>query len=406
MISSLIALALLAPIQSPTYVKGPLVLGGLNSDPSSPANGWMYFNSTSKKFRCWVDTGWRDCSAISGSQSQTVADEGTTAAASFNIDITESVVTVTCQDLNLVDADPTFGGTVDAVWRLDQDSRIGYPSSDEDGYYYYLSGGADTKVHWLTAAHSIAASALIDVLKTDFPVFATFKPQYSPMPAALYSAATTGTPRNSGGSAATDGQGVSTWLIDGSTESGTFTCGAGPVYETNGFGGQPSIIMTSSSYCTAAGSITWGRGTLAITYRASAAGFGVWGDGSGGLERIYLHPNNAFTALHSDASSAYNGINVTPDLLGNIPHVLVFTFTGNSSGVHVYLDGTELAGTPTNSGNPGFDLQTGIIKLGHPSSGFTGEIGEIYFSPIPLSTAERKMLENYWGSLRGITIAP
>ncbi len=100
MLSTLLALALITPGQTTTYVKGPLSLGGLASDPSSPANGWMYFNSTSKRFRCWVDTGWRDCvNAVDiEAQTVTVAANGDSTKATFNVDPSTSTVVVECQD--------------------------------------------------------------------------------------------------------------------------------------------------------------------------------------------------------------------------------------------------------------------------------------------------------------------
>lgn len=44
-------------------------MANLAADPSSPANGWIYYNTTSNKFRCYQAGAWTDCISAGGSPS-------------------------------------------------------------------------------------------------------------------------------------------------------------------------------------------------------------------------------------------------------------------------------------------------------------------------------------------------
>lgn len=310
--------------------------------------------------------------------------------------------------INLVAADPTFGGTVDAVWRVDQDSRLGSDTSDNDGYYYYLSGGADTKTHWLSRAHSIAASALMDILGTHFPSAFPYKPQYAPWPAALFSAAKSGSVLTTSGGPASNGQAVTTWVHDGSLESGNLGLEAGtPTYSTTGFGGDPAITMGVNSSFVTVGAIGTGRGTLAVTVYATSPGFATWGNLLGSDRRLYAAADgDAYDVTGMVINNAIYAATAAPaGTVTGAPHVLVFTFDGTAAGQKVYLDGTQV-GTTSSTGDPGDAFTQQVFHVGHSAASLVGSIGEVFISPIPLSTAERKKLENSWGSLRGITIAP
>lgn len=312
--------------------------------------------------------------------------------------------------ITLVNADPTFGGYVNAVWRVDQDTRLGSASSDSDGYYYYLSGGADTKVHWLFTADAIAASAIMDLLRqkdsTKFP----FKPQYMPFPGAIFSSAKAGSVLASSGGPATDGQTVATWVHDGSLESGNIALTSGtPSYSTTGFGGQPAITLAASSHLTTAGNVTTGRGTIAITFKASVGGFAVWGNNGSGDRRLYASEVGGTygTTSYEAAGATFAQHNAAAGtVVTNTPHVMVMTFDGTLANQKVYLDGTLIGGTTGTNGDPGATILAQVFHVGHPGSAFVGSIGEVLMSQIPASDTERKRLETYLGALRNITVAP
>lgn len=64
----------------------------------------------------------------------------------------------------LIAADPTFGGTVDAVWRVDLDTRMGTVASLSDAYYYQQEA-SNVKVHWTYSADAIAADELYALVR-------------------------------------------------------------------------------------------------------------------------------------------------------------------------------------------------------------------------------------------------
>lgn len=66
--------------------------------------------------------------------------------------------------IGLIAADPTFGGRVDAVWRVDADSRMGTVASLSDAYYYQQEA-ANVKVHWTYAADAIAADEIYALVR-------------------------------------------------------------------------------------------------------------------------------------------------------------------------------------------------------------------------------------------------
>ncbi len=307
--------------------------------------------------------------------------------------------------ITLMAADPTFGGWVDDVWRVDQDPRLGDAADCANGYYYYISGGADTKVHWIDNAGAIAASSVMRLLRAKRPDHFPFIPNYAPYPTSLFSAATAGAVLKPGATPAADGDTAETWQDDGSLESGDLSRGGGaPLYETSGFGGNPSVVMAgTNSYFTAANLVSHGRGTFAITFKASAAGLGVWVDGCSGFCRVLLNPNNTETAKHAIGATNKTIRDLTPTLLGSVSHVLMFVFTGTSSEIEVYLDGVAVAGTTTNVGDPGDTINTGTLKVGHPGAAFTGEIGEVFTSRVPFNATERGELTTYLCALRGVT---
>ncbi|WP_447979093.1 hypothetical protein [Candidatus Nitrospira bockiana] len=48
-------------------------VGAHTADPSSPANGDIYYNSTSHKFRCYENSAWKDCDTQGGTSTYAVA---------------------------------------------------------------------------------------------------------------------------------------------------------------------------------------------------------------------------------------------------------------------------------------------------------------------------------------------
>lgn len=85
--------------QTPTVVKGPLVLKGLAADPASPANGWMYYNSTSQRFRCYLNSRWVDCTGADITpQEVSISDNGNGTKATANLDPVKETIKVSCAD--------------------------------------------------------------------------------------------------------------------------------------------------------------------------------------------------------------------------------------------------------------------------------------------------------------------
>lgn len=310
----------------------------------------------------------------------------------------------------LANADPTFGGTVNALWRVDQDTRLGLAASDADGYYYYLSGGADTKTHWLYTAHAIAAAALMDILRAKDAGKFPYIPQHQPWASAAYSAAVTGSALTTSGGAATDGQVVATWTTAGGLEGGSAVqAGAGlqPTYSATGFGGRPALTMPDATTSMVTSATTLGSATFAFTFTSSAGGFAAYKNTTNAKYAVF---DNVSSFSIFEAVGATNAAHYVPPgtFVGSVPHVAVFVYDGTFAGQQIWLDGTAVSLTQylTYNGNPGNPPTSEVMTIGHPTASFVGKLGEFYASPIPFNATERKNLERYLGALRGITVAP
>lgn len=307
--------------------------------------------------------------------------------------------------LALVDADPTFGGTVDATYRLDLDTRFGVVGSNADAYYFYDG------THWLKTAHACVTSAILDVLGTKDAVKFAYRPAFMPWPSAAFTTANGSSALAASGGAATDGQTVATWVADSAAvETGNATQGTDanrPTYSASGFGGHPALNYTINKGLVAA-AITLGRGTFVVTASPTAVGHILSSNGPPMDRRFYLDEvatgfssyeyNGSAGSIHTVANGTYVGA----------AHVASFTFSGTDALQKVHVDGTSKTLTTWSgfSGNATDLIKTGTLLIGNPTISMTGKVGDVYISLIPLSDHERKNLERYLGALRGITVAP
>lgn len=316
--------------------------------------------------------------------------------------------------ISLVNADPTFGGTVHAVWRVDQDTRLGPDAAADDSYYYLQSGGTPNKVHWVARADGIAAASIMTLLRAKDEAKFPFIPQHAPYAAGLFSASVTGSVLTSSGGVATNGQAVATWNNNGSLESGNLVQATGarqPVYNSTGFGGLPSINLdTNVKDMVSASSVTLGRGTMIVTANATTGGFVLAVPAAANDKRMGVTEvaqtvpystyeyNGAAGALQTQANGTVLGAS----------HVVSFVFNGTKAGQVLYVDGISktLTQYSTFGGNSGDTPAAATLALGATTNSMVGNVGDIFVSPIPLTNAERYLLENYFGSRRGITVAP
>lgn len=313
--------------------------------------------------------------------------------------------------ITLVNSDPTFGGKVDAVWRVDSDPRLGLDAAADDAYYYCTSGCGTNKVHWIARSDGIAAAAIMDVLRARWPGSFPYTPQQMPYEAAGFSAAVSGSVLTTSGGPAADGNNVATWVHDGAIESGNATQSTGanqPVYSVTGFGGRPALTMGAAKRLTA-GNATIGKGTFAATVYTTGGGFVAQGGSDTRLGAAEV--NNAQTVKYSVYNLVAGAGTVKTQLAGSIhgaPHVLVYVFDGTYAGAKIYVDGTEITLTQylAYGADCGSTPVLSPFTVGDFTNGMIGSLGELYASPIPFNTTERQNLERYLGALRGITVAP
>lgn len=312
--------------------------------------------------------------------------------------------------ITLVNADPTFGSTVHAVWRVDQDTRLGSASSDADGYYYYLSGTSDTKVHWLYTAHAIAAAALMDILRAKDSIKFPYIPQHAPWLSTAFNSASAGSVLTTSGGAATNGQVVATWVHDGALESGNAAAASHQLtYSSAGFGGHPAVNATATTYMDTAGVVSIGRGMMMVSAKdtSNQGGYAFTTQTTKNTQLIFGDSGSAFFALtireQSPTSSQKAPSGSVTD--GN-PHVLSATFNGTLAGQRVWVDGNSRSLTVVGNSDSNTSMSTGVATINGASSaanGLTGLIGDVYASSIEYSTHERSQLEACICSRRALT---
>ncbi len=318
----------------------------------------------------------------------------------------------------LVDRDPSFGGTVDAVYRADKDTRIGLAASDSDDYFYYNPGsGSDQKVHWLYTAHAIAAGGIMDILRAWDPAKFPYKPQQFPRVAAYHSAATTGSVLTASGGVATDGQVVAEVMGDGAIESGSLlqaTNANRPLYDATGFGSHPALAMTALKTMTSTNGIYVGHGTIMMTVEmATSTGYGVLLTRSAGAIATYLSTSSSTSEVAELRESDGKGTDaVVTNAVTAADHVLTFVFDGTVAGQRFYIDGVSQTLTPYSLPPATYDIDALIpntlwnYRLGHPTLSTISKIGEVLVSPINASDHERHQAEQFLGDFRGVSITP
>lgn len=276
------------------------------------------------------------------------------------------------------------------------DARIGVLAANTNAFWFL----ADL-VHTTANANAVMASLVMEQIRGLFPAAIPYIPAHMPY-LALAHDASTGCLNGSSAPCA-NGDGCATWTNTATYSGGSATqatSGKQPPFSAAGFGGKPALSISSGHWMQ--GAATPIGGTLVFVAKATAHGAGV--DLASAPHLIYFDlaevGNGSWTVVY-DGTGGLSEWTAANGAMGiGAAHVYAFAGDGTNAGSVLYVDGSPVVLTTFGglTGSPALTLNaTAVPYIGGNDglAGFTGLLGAVYSTPVPLTSHEVGLLNTY-----------
>lgn len=297
--------------------------------------------------------------------------------------------------LGLVDADPTFGGRVDAICDLGRDSRM---SSTADLYWY----NADL-VHYTSYSKGLYASLMASSIRTILPSIAD-EASLLPYPDPWLARATG--LLNGSAAAPSNGDAIASWTPKCTiSASGAYAQGTGanrPTYDATN-----TCLDTAASHRLLSTNpfATTTRYTFGARVKFTATGAHLYSLHNQGTSDVRFYANEGAGTY---CAYAYDTVTGSLKSLGAGTfsdgewHTIIVVCDGTDAGHKIYVDGVEEATTTylAFNGNPsGVGNAVHYLFGSSGSDGATGKTKAIFKSPVPMNAAEIARLKTFLEAL-------